>query len=375
MKTLFKQLHHAPLLIFTFLLFTTNSFSQIKPSISVLNIDTKGLSLDATQMGNLTRIELSKLGKFEVMDRYDVLDQVEKNKLNISNCYGKLCLVELGKTLKMEKMFTGSVELYGQTILVTLSLIDVKTSVIEQTQIKEFLNLPLELQPMIAITIREMFHLPNDEELVTRLTKKFNYDNAINNPTKDRLALDGPRMGFVAFTGDYAQMMRRSKANGGMEAFPMMFQFGYQFEKQYLNEGNFQALFEFVPMVTGLDQGYFFPSITLMNGFRSNLGGWEFAFGPTIGFTSVAEGYYDGTNTFRLKSEWSSDPLSKDPVFVTKSDSRGRTKLSSGFVFAFGKTFKSGKLNIPVNAFVTPNKEGMRFGLSFGFNAKNSRKS
>lgn len=34
------------------------------------------------------------------------------------------------------------------------------------------------------------------------------------------------------------------------------------------------------------------------------------------------------------------------------------------------KTFKSGKLNIPVNFYVVPNKEGIRVGASFGFNAK-----
>ena len=35
-----------------------------------------------------------------------------------------------------------------------------------------------------------------------------------------------------------------------------------------------------------------------------------------------------------------------------------------------GKTFKSGKLNIPVNVYVIPSKDGIRMGASFGFNAK-----
>jgi hypothetical protein len=32
---------------------------------------------------------------------------------------------------------------------------------------------------------------------------------------------------------------------------------------------------------------------------------------------------------------------------------------------------ESGKLNIPVNLYVVPNSEGLRFGASFGFNSKN----
>ncbi len=359
--------------IFMFLLITGNVSAQVKLSVAVLNIDSKGLNLDPVQMGNLVRIELGKIDTYEVMDRYDVAYLVEKEKLDIGNCYGKLCLVEIGKIIKTDRMFTGSVELYGETILITLNLVDVKTSTIEKTQIKEFLNLPLELQSMIGITIKEMLHIKNDEELVTRLTKKFNFESAINNPKTERLALDGPRMGFAVFTGSYAKMMKAPKSDGGMDAIPLMFQFGYQFEKQYLNEGNFQALFEFIPMITGLDQGFFFPSIAIMNGFRSNRDGWEFAFGPTIGFTSEAEGYMVN-NKFIPKKDWSDTTYTPTTVF-TRSDSRGDTKLSSGFVFAFGRTFKSGKMNIPINAYVVPNKEGVRFGVSLGFNAKNKARS
>jgi hypothetical protein len=51
-------------------------------------------------------------------------------------------------------------------------------------------------------------------------------------------------------------------------------------------------------------------------------------------------------------------------------DSRGEMKIQPGFVFAAGKTLKSGKLNIPVNMYVIPNNKGLRFGLSMGFNAR-----
>jgi hypothetical protein len=155
-----------------------------------------------------------------------------------------------------------------------------------------------------------------------------------------------------------------------------MFQFGYQFEKQYLNDGKVQALFEFIPMITGLDQGYFIPSTTILHGVRSNINGWEFAFGPTFNLMPIATGYYDADNKWQLKSTWENTPENYGKIipFETEDrlDSRGNYSFHSSFVLAAGRTFKSGKLNIPVNAFVIPGKDGWRFGVSFGFNAKNN---
>lgn len=324
--------------------------------------------MDPTQMGNLVRIELEKLDTFDVMDRYDVAYVVEKNKLNIGNCYGKLCLVEIGNVINSEKMFAGSVELYGETIIITFRQVDVKTASIEKTQVMEFLNLPKELQSMINITIHQMYGLKNDPDMMTRLTKKFNYESSTNNPNEERLNLSGPRMGFTVFTGETARYLHESKQTGGYEAIPVMFQFGYQFEKQYLNEGNFQALFEFIPIVTGLDQGLVIPSFTVLNGLRSNRNGWEFAFGPTVSVVTRTEGYFqDGT--WHRRTEWRDSIPNPNPI-EERLDSRGYLALNSAFVFACGKTFKSGKLNIPVNAYVMPSKGGFRFGASFGFNAK-----
>ena len=345
-----------------------------KASVTVLNIDTKGLNLDPAQMGNLVRIELEKLDMFQVMDRYDVTYVIEQSKLNISDCYGKLCLVEIGKAINSEKMLTGSVDLYGETIIVTLRLVDVGTSTIEKTHVTEYLNLPKELQSMISISMREMFGLKNDEETVKRLTKRFNFESATNNPEQERLNLSGPRMGFTVFTGKTSKYLQEEKTTGGYDAFPMMFQFGYQFEQQYLNEGNFQALFEFVPMVTGLDQGLFIPSFTIMNGLRNNKNGWEFAFGPSFSVVKKEKGYFDENHVWNRASEW--DPLNgQPPAMVTRLDSRGNPTFSTAFVFAFGKTIKSGKLNIPVNAYMIPHKDGLRFGASFGFNAKRNPKT
>jgi hypothetical protein len=339
-------------------------------SVTVLNIDTRGVGLDPAQMGNMVRIELEKLDTFEVMDRYDVAYVVEKNKLEIGNCYGKICLVETGSIIRSDKMFTGSIELIGETIVVTFRLIDVKSAVIERTQVNEFLNLPKELQSMVKISIGQLFGLKVEEPLVTYLTKKNNYESSVNNNNKSNVNLSGPRSGFAYFTGEAGKLLQKPRSEGGFGSYPVMFQFGYQFEAQYLNEGNYQALFEFLPTVSGFNQNIFIPSVTIMNGFRNNKYGWEIAFGPTFGLVTKANGYYDNENNWHLEKEWS-DTVNVNPYRIeNRLDSRGKYELQAGFIVAAGKTFKSGKLNIPVNVYVIPSKDGIRMGASFGFNAK-----
>jgi len=370
MKSLIYILH--TLLLFTFL--STNSFGQNfseKPSIAVLNIDSKGLTLEPSQLGNITRTELTKLDKYQVMDRYDVDYVIEKNEFSIDKCYGKICMVEAGKILKTEKMMTGSAEVLGEVIIVTMRLIDVGTATIEKTQVMEFLNIRSQIQTMISVTIKKMYEQPLDENLLNKLTKKFDYESGVNFPEVSRLNLSGPRMGFTAFTGELSSIYSDPKTEGGFDAFPLMFQFGYQFEVKYLNQGDFQALFEFIPIVTGLDQGKFIPSISVLNGIRSNRTGWEFAFGPIFYGVTEAKGFYDQNGDWYLENEWSTvDPDAPTNPFTieTRLDSRGETAFDSGFVFAFGKTFKSGRLNIPVNGFFIPNRDGHRFGVSLGFN-------
>ena len=341
--------------------------STPKPIVGVLGIDIDGFTMDADQAGSITRTELSKLGNFEVMDRYDADFLLEKNDIEKENCFGKLCLVEIGKAIKTDKMLTGKIEVIGEQINITYRLIDVGTESIEKTQVMEFLNLRQQLQSMIQLTLRQMFELEIDQNLLEKLTKRDDYKSAVNTE-KPRLNLNGPRMGMMVMTGQDAEIFKAAKAEGGYDLYPMMFQFGYQWEIQYINQGDFQALFEFIPMITGLDQGKFIPSISVLNGMRSSRTGLEFAFGPILYATQQAKGYeYEGE--WYLESAPPKDvPVEELPATIKKLDSRGAFGIESRFVFGVGKTFKSGKLNIPVNAFFIPGKSGHRIGISVGYN-------
>ncbi|HMX41820.1 MAG TPA: hypothetical protein PKD78_15890, partial [Saprospiraceae bacterium] len=345
--------------------------SPPKEKIAVLHIDSKGFTLDPAQMGNLTRLELDKLGLYEVLDKYDVDYLAEKESLRLDNCYGKICLVEAGRKIKADKMLTGSVELLSEHIVITFRLIDVGTETVERSQVTQFLNLRNQVQLMVELSLRQLFALPTDADMLSKLTKSDDYESALNVPYADRLNLSGPRMGLTVFTGQMAERLAAPTSEGGLKASPLMFQFGYQFETAYLNQGGLQALFEFIPIITGLDQGQILPSLSILHGVRSNRRGYELAFGPILYLSKEAEGFMqDGRWT--LLSDWRKSNSGQEPNFATERrfDERGTPRLSSSFLFAFGKSFKSGKLNIPVNVFYIPNRTGHRFGLSVGFNGR-----
>jgi hypothetical protein len=90
---------------------------------------------------------------------------------------------------------------------------------------------------------------------------------------------------------------------------------------------------------------------------------------------TTSNGYYDQNNQWQLESTWTKDPNNintTNPYEIKqRMDSRGDYAINTGFVFAVGRTFKSGKLNIPVNVFFIPSKHGSRGGISVGFNGKN----
>jgi len=359
-------------------LFSQNT-TEKKPTVAIVDFDTRGYNINHTEVIQYTINELIRVDKYEIIDKYDVEYFVNRDSLNVKNCFSKICLSEIGEKLNADKMFTGSISKLGDKVIVTLRILDVKTQSFEDVHIKEFLVIPGSEFPMLRVCMNEMFGLPNQSDLVNKLTQKTEFDNSINNPYALRLRADGPRMGVTYATGYLSDVLQKPLNKGGYDGVPYMFQFGYQFEKQYLNEGNFQALFEFIPMITGLDQGQFIPSITFLNGIRNNTNGWEFAFGPTLSLSRKSNGYFNDKNEFIVNASGSLT-LEEEAAALNKPiqelpDSRGTESISYGFLFAAGKTIKSGKLNLPINIYVVPGKSGVRFGLSLGWNGKSRYES
>ncbi|MBC5994121.1 hypothetical protein [Pontibacter cellulosilyticus] len=139
------------------------------------------------------------------------------------------------------------------------------------------------------------------------------------------LKLSGPRIGFTVLSNKYRDEINE-EFDSDVNAF--MTQFGWQFETRIFTlESGMSGLFEFVPLVGGLEQGKFLPSLSALIGLRGAKG-FEFGVGPNISLGGA------------------------------------------GLVLAAGTNFQSQGVNFPVNVAFAPSRDGGRFSVLFGFNSR-----
>lgn len=341
------------------LLNNLDSAAQQKASIAVISMDTKDLLYDSKTITSMVQLELEKANVYEVLDRYDVADLIKKNQIDPQMSFGKNSLVETGKLLKADKMLSGSIEKFGDKLILILRLIDVSSASIEKTSVMEYINQQDQMQTMIRLSLNNILGISNDKMVLDLLV---NYDQPITS-SKTTLKLSGPRVGANITWGPAADRMGAPTSEGGFNMYPVSSMIGYQFEKQYLSSGDFQALFELIPGINSLESGYVVPTLTGLLGFRFNKSGLEFGLGPNLRFVQMAEGYYDDQNNWQLGA-----PPSENYEVIRELDSRGQVEVTTGMIFAVGKTFRSGYLNLPVNLYISPRKSGSIAGITIGFN-------
>lgn len=369
-----RSLTTIKLVVFIFLFLSSywnSGYAQSKKSIAVSNIDTRGVDIDPIAMGNLVRIEIEKKKLFDVIDKYDMSDVLKDKGLSLEGCYGRTCIVEMGEALSVDQALTGSVERFSDKLVISMRLFNVKDGSIINTDVSEFQYAPNEIDLMIQVSINNIFGIENDMNMVSLLA---NYEDPISTKLTN-VSLNGPRMGAALVTGDFAAAIQAPTDEGGYGGYPVLSQLGYQYEVQYLTAGNFNALVEFLPIVSGLEQGLFIPSIVFMNGFRFGKGNWEIAFGPSVGIRKMANGYYDNNDNWHLSRDWNMEnPDTENPYeTISRMDSRGSAKIGSRWIWAIGRTFQSGYLNIPVNVYFSAQKQGWYVGTSVGFNVGRKR--
>jgi len=375
------------------------TFQQGLPTIAVANPYVNGIASKSETIAKMIRLELIKMKQYKVYDEFDMTDVLKTKEEYRLDCYGQNCLISLGAALNTDFVMCGSIDGLSNRIAVTIKIVDVKGKTIYKTMVKEFDDQEIELQRMLEIVLKEMHDAPIQKEITERLAYK---NDLITSTNVGRINNSGPRIGGAYLSGSLNEFARRPENQGGLEITPFVSMIGYQFEKQYVGTENFSALLESIINVSGLEQGQFIPSFTIMNGFRFGKAGWELAFGPGFGVKKMSTGFIDNENHFSsngqyfTQTEWneyanrsySDDPTYvKDGVFTPPSptdinpnyrfakhgDVRGATYFNTTFVFAVGRTFRAGALNIPVNAFYSAQKGGGMFGINVGFNVQKSK--
>ena len=147
---------------------------------------------------------------------------------------------------------------------------------------------------------------------------------------------NGPRVGFTHLSE--SAVSRELEANGTRPNFTML---GWQFESRFMHNPNGSHLmFEFVPLVGGLEQGLFLPSASFLLGFRTS-GGVEFGLGPNF------------------------SPSGSAMVF-----SMGKSFESNGILYSVNLVFVLGYKKKEGNDFVPSGFTGNRISIIFGFNTR-----
>ena len=373
----------------TILLLTTcliGIFSQAQtdqvPTIAVANPNVNGLTVKPESVAKMMRLEAIKLNKYKVYDEYDMADVLKAKEEYRSQCYGQNCLLKLGAELNVNYVMCGSVDGLGNKIALTIKIVDVKNQTLYKSSVKEFDNQETEIQRMIEILLYEMHGFTVDKVIADRLAFK---NEVITSNNIGKINNSGPRIGGAALVGSLNEFATRSTSEGGLDIAPFVSMIGYQFEGQYVGTENFSALVEGIINVSGLEQGKFLPSFTLMNGFRFGKSGWEFAFGPRLSVKHTSNGFFDTDNLYSQNGKYFSEsdwtkyaannqvPLNEAYTFEENLDMRGSSKLSTSFVVGFGRTFRAGSLNVPVNLFYTSQKGGGFAGINVGFNVQKSK--
>ncbi|HYN09890.1 MAG TPA: hypothetical protein VES67_21075 [Vicinamibacterales bacterium] len=136
--------------------------------------------------------------------------------------------------------------------------------------------------------------------------------------------LSGPRFGMTLLSPGTVEALADREITVGQ----VVSQFGWQFERRlYTNSDGVTALMEWVPLISGLEQGVALPSLNWLVGVRTASGA-EFGIGPNV------------------------------------------TPVGTGLVVAAGMTVRSGALNIPLNFAVASSKSGVRISIMTGFNIR-----
>lgn len=358
--------------------------SAPKPTAAIANPSIQDLSVTPEVAAKMLRIELRKTGVYQVYDEFDMQEVLKNDAQYNVGCYGVKCLSELGGALKVDYVISGSIDKLADRIVINIKVIDVKQQNVSASLLREFDREEEGIQRMIESMLCEMYNLPFDPDVKAAL--QFD-QNPVVKETYTTINNTGPRMGAAYMLGELNEFATRPEAQGGLDIAPVVSMIGYQLEWQYVGTEKFSALVEGIFNISGMEQGRFMPSLLVMNGFRFGTAGWEFGFGPGFGFKTSSQGFFDTENAYGKgkdyyfsSSAWEQycaetygeifDPETIAPYYSYKEhfDRDGETKLSTHWVFAAGRTFRAGSLNIPVNAFYSLMDGGGYVGMSFGFN-------
>lgn len=347
------------LLVLTFVL---PALSFAKKTIAVVNFDVIGGEFQQAQYISMISSEIRKLDTIEVIDKYTAAEALEKYTPEGKKCFGAQCLANIGKQLGVDYILSGSAEITSDKFSLHLRIINPNTEKVSHSNYSEYLYSDENIWKFMQMSTYKLFgkKVKKDDLVV------FDFDIAksaeLEGPRIKHYNLSGPRFGGSLVTGNNSRILQSDRA-GGFNKSPFMTVMGYQYEKSYLYTGQVQALVQLNFSITGLDQQMAIPSLSLVHGFRLANSGWEIGFGPIFRTKKVKDGFVNDEGIWTLAD----DAPNYNGVLSSRLDSRGNLKIQTGWLWAIGKSFKAGNMNIPINFYAIPDNQGWLYGVSVGY--------
>ncbi len=103
-----------------------------KMRIAIVDLKANGVSdVTAGTVSNMLRSELIKMGRFIVVERGQMDAILQEQGLQQTGCTDSACAVELGKMLSARKILVGEISPMGQSLVITVRIVDVEKGVSE----------------------------------------------------------------------------------------------------------------------------------------------------------------------------------------------------------------------------------------------------
>jgi TolB-like protein len=172
MQEVYMRLHlflHPSLIRFVLLIFLIstaapavlgqeNKLQKKKLNIAVLEFEPRGgvSKEDAASLSDAFQGQIIETNEFIVVDRNRIKSILQEQGFQQSEaCSGVECIVEVGKILKVEKMFAGTIGKVGKIFTINVQVIDIGTAQIEQNKSRRHdgavEDLLTEIIPEIAV--------------------------------------------------------------------------------------------------------------------------------------------------------------------------------------------------------------------------------
>ena len=156
-------------------------FSSIKPvhslTIAVLELSPKGThDIIVYAISDIIRSEFVNVGNFTVVERSQIKAIFDEYGLQMAGCTDEDCAIKIGKILSAKKVVVGEVNTLGETTVITIRYIDVRTGISMFSSMGEAPNIDNVIATATS-TAKDLIRkiIQNDKEIITPISSSVYY--------------------------------------------------------------------------------------------------------------------------------------------------------------------------------------------------------